>query len=44
MNAIIMGVDAPAYILRTVDGGENWQVVFENKTNGMFLDAMEFLE
>ena len=42
MNAIIMGVDAPAYILRTIDGGENWQVVYENKTAGMFLDAMEF--
>ncbi len=41
-NAIIMGIDVPAYILRTIDGGENWQVVFENKTPGMFLDAMEF--
>jgi photosystem II stability/assembly factor-like uncharacterized protein len=41
-TAVIMGVDAPAYILRTKDGGENWNVVFENKTKGMFLDAMEF--
>jgi len=41
-TAVIMGVDEPAYILRTKDGGENWSVVFENKTKGMFLDAMEF--
>jgi photosystem II stability/assembly factor-like uncharacterized protein len=37
-----MGVDEPAYILRTTDGGENWKVVYENKTKGMFLDAMDF--
>jgi len=41
-TAIIMGIDAPAYILRTNDGGENWQVVFKDTTKGMFLDAMEF--
>lgn len=42
MTAVIMGIADPAYILRTVDGGENWKVVFENTTKGMFLDAMEF--
>lgn len=41
-NAIIMGIDAPAYILKTTDGGETWNVMYENKTKGMFLDAMEF--
>src|SRR5687767_15448661 len=41
-TAIIMSVDAPAYILKTIDGGETWKVVFENRTKGMFLDAMEF--
>ena len=40
--AIIMGIDTPAYILRTIDGGANWKTVYENKTKGMFLDAMEF--
>jgi len=40
--AIIMGVDAPAYILRTIDGGQTWKVVFEDQRKGMFLDAMEF--
>jgi photosystem II stability/assembly factor-like uncharacterized protein len=41
-TAIIMSVDAPAYILKTNDGGETWKVVYENTTKGMFLDAMEF--
>ena len=40
--AVIMGIAEPAYILRTADGGETWKVVYENKTKGMFLDAMEF--
>ena len=41
-TAIIMGIAEPAYILKTNDGGENWRVVYENKTKGMFLDAMDF--
>ena len=41
-TAVIMAVDAPAYILKTNDAGETWKVVFEDKTPGMFLDAMEF--
>lgn len=41
-TAIIMGISEPAYILKTNDGGETWKVVYENKTKGMFLDAMEF--
>ncbi len=41
-TAIIMAVGEPAYILKTADGGETWKVVYENKTKGMFLDAMEF--
>ena len=41
-TAVIMGIGEPAYILRTIDGGNTWKVVLENKTKGMFLDAMEF--
>ncbi len=41
-TAIIMGIADPAYILKTVDGGTTWKVVFENNTKGMFLDAMSF--
>ena len=42
-TAIIMGIADPAYILKTTDGGESWKVVYENKTKGMFLDAMDFV-
>ena len=42
VTAVIMSVAEPAYILKTVDAGETWEVVYENKTKGMFLDAMEF--
>src|SRR5688500_3537768 len=41
-TAIIMAVDAPSYILKTTDGGLTWKAVYENKTPGMFLDAMSF--
>lgn len=46
-TAIIMAIPDPdnihpANILKTTDGGETWKVVYENKTKGMFLDAMEF--
>jgi photosystem II stability/assembly factor-like uncharacterized protein len=41
-TAIIMSVDTPAYILKTIDGGQSWKLVYENKTPGMFLDAMDF--
>jgi len=41
-TAVIMSVSDPAYILKTSDGGESWKVVYENKTKGIFLDAMEF--
>ena len=37
-----MGIAEPAYILKTNDGGESWRIVYENKTKGMFLDAMDF--
>jgi hypothetical protein len=41
-TAIIMGIGEPAYILKTTDGGATWRMVYENKTKGMFLDAMDF--
>ncbi|HNP55318.1 MAG TPA: YCF48-related protein, partial [Ferruginibacter sp.] len=41
-TAIIMGIEKPAVILKTTDGGNNWSRVFESDREGMFLDAMEF--
>jgi len=42
VTAIIMAIDTPAIILKTIDGGGHWKKVYENNTPGMFLDAMEF--
>ncbi|HEY4149310.1 MAG TPA: oxidoreductase [Chitinophagaceae bacterium] len=42
VTAVIIAVGEPALILKTVDGGDHWKPVYENKTPGMFLDAMEF--
>ena len=41
-TAIIMAIDSPAYILKTIDGGRSWKTVYKNNTKGMFLDAMDF--
>lgn len=41
-TAIIIAIDTPAVILKTINGGITWKIVFEDKTPGMFLDAMEF--
>ncbi|HET7897478.1 MAG TPA: YCF48-related protein, partial [Flavisolibacter sp.] len=41
-TAVIISVGEPGYILRTIDGGENWKVVYENKTPGIFMDALDF--
>lgn len=41
-TAVIIAVDTPAAILRTIDGGSTWKLVYQNKTPGMFLDALEF--
>lgn len=41
-TALIMGIDEPAVILQTTNGGESWHVVFKDERKGMFLDAMEF--
>lgn len=42
VTAVIMAVDTPATLLKTVDGGETWKITYNNSTPGMFLDAMEF--
>ncbi len=41
-TAIIIAIAEPAQILKTVDGGKHWKIVFADSTKGMFLDAMSF--
>ncbi|MBX3241705.1 MAG: oxidoreductase [Chitinophagaceae bacterium] len=42
VTAVIMGTASPAYILKTINGGETWNMVFKDDRAAMFLDAMEF--
>jgi photosystem II stability/assembly factor-like uncharacterized protein len=41
-TAVIIAIAEPAQILRTTDGGRNWNVVFTDSAAGMFLDALYF--
>lgn len=41
-TAIILSAGLPAVILRTTNGGQNWQKHYDNKTKGVFFDAMDF--
>lgn len=43
-TAVIMAVAEPAIILKTRNGGQSWYKVFEDTSEGMFLDAMDFDE
>jgi len=41
-EAIIMSAGTPAVILKTIDGGESWQVKYNNADPAYFFDAMDF--
>ena len=43
-EAFIMATTSPAAMLRTVDGGKSWVVVFEDSSKAIFLDAMDFTD
>jgi hypothetical protein len=43
-SAIIMGIDSPAFILKTINKGKTWNKVYENNTSGIFLDALDFYD
>jgi photosystem II stability/assembly factor-like uncharacterized protein len=41
-RAILMSSGTPAYILKTIDGGQTWKEVYKNLDTAYFLDAMDF--
>lgn len=43
-EAVIMGIDRPARIFRTTDGGRAWVSAYFDDTPGIFLDGMAFLD
>jgi photosystem II stability/assembly factor-like uncharacterized protein len=43
-EAIIMSSGTPALVLKTIDGGANWQVKYKNTDTSYFFDAMGFTD
>src|SRR5258707_7164352 len=43
-EAVIMSSGTPALILKTIDGGANWQVKYQNNDTTCFFDAMDFAD
>lgn len=43
-TALVISIAEPAYILKTIDGGNSFTTVFYDSTKGMFLDAMNFYD
>lgn len=41
-TAVTIAIAEPAQILKTIDGGKSWTIVFTDSSKGMFLDAMYF--
>lgn len=41
-QALIVNAGAPAFILKTIDGGKNWTKHYENTDSAIFLDGMAF--
>jgi photosystem II stability/assembly factor-like uncharacterized protein len=41
-EAVIMGITRPAVILKTKDGGKTWKTVFQDSSQSIFLDGMDF--
>jgi hypothetical protein len=41
-EAVIMSVSEPATIMRTSDGGNHWESVFDDSSKSAFWDAMDF--
>lgn len=43
-RAMVFGVAGPAFGYLTEDGGENWQVVFQDTTKGLFFNSLKFAD
>ncbi len=41
-NAIIANAGSPAHILKTTDGGNTWQIVYQNNHPDAFFDGIDF--
>ena len=42
LRAIIANAGSPAHILQTIDGGNTWQIVYQNNHADFFFDGIDF--
>lgn len=42
LTAVIANVGSPGYVLRTTDGGKQWNVVYQNTDAAVFMDGIDF--
>ena len=43
-RAMVFGVAGPEFGYLTEDGGENWEVVFQDSTKGLFFNSLKFAD
>lgn len=43
-RAMVFGVAGPAFGYLTEDGGENWKVIFQDSTLGLFFNSLKFAD
>jgi len=43
-EAVVMGIDRPAKMYKTMDGGRTWTRTFADDSPGMFLDGLAFFD
>lgn len=41
-RAMVFGVSGPEFGYKTIDGGENWEVVYRDTTQGLFFNSLKF--
>jgi photosystem II stability/assembly factor-like uncharacterized protein len=43
-EAVVMGIDRPAKIFRTTDGGKAWPLTYADASPGIFMDGLAFFD
>ncbi|MEN8115562.1 MAG: hypothetical protein ABFS16_01200 [Bacteroidota bacterium] len=43
-RAMVFGVAGPDFGYKTIDGGENWEVVYRDTTKGLFFNSLKFAD
>ncbi|WP_440133683.1 YCF48-related protein [Chitinophaga sancti] len=43
-RALLLNAGSPAHLMMTADGGQTWQLKYEDTTKGIFFDDIDFLD